>query len=100
MLFEEALPGMRKGKKVRVPPWIDGEFLRLNDAGFVVDERGSIWQPLAANIGRDDWEFVEEPATDAELIAEWGENSKNPELLSSVRAAFAQCANQLRERKL
>ena len=90
MKFEEVLPALRRGEKVRRASWIPDR-TGTPPSGFF-DGRDII-------VG-DDWEVVQRPRTDEELIAVWLDTAAS--LTASrhydVAEAYRTCAHELRMR--
>ncbi len=91
----EVLRALADGKKVRFHCWRRGQFLAVND-GRVSREDGNV---IHADFSGK-WEVVEEPATDAEVIAEFLKRSKDPLLPSSYQMAMRDAAYILEKRKV
>ncbi len=68
MKFEDVLPALKEGKKVRRSLWPKDEYIfRVNN--LVCNEKNDYWCPADFdNILRDDWEIIEEPEPDWEYI--------------------------------
>ncbi len=60
MRFEEVLPALREGKKIRIATWGKGEYL-VADGEFVRDERGCAISIGYQSFLSDYWEIVHEP---------------------------------------
>ncbi len=62
MMFEEVLPALREGKKVRRRGWSEGGYIQTNSVMDIVNEFSDPASGLYNNMLIDDWEVVEEPA--------------------------------------
>ena len=92
----EALKALADGKRVCRAR---GEFIYRIQSMHLLDQR-DVPCALSCILGRDDWEVVEEPATDEELIAEMVRFSRECPDSYDAPAAYAHCARLLRERKV
>ncbi len=93
----EALKALAEGQRVRLAAWPRSECLVwCDEAGGIVNQHGNAGYLYTGN----DWLVVEQPATDAELIAEMErlEGASHDQLTG--REAFRHCAQMLRERKV
>lgn len=64
MKFEEVLPALRKGKKVRinVEIWVQLlGYITLDGNDVVVDKYGKLYELDLSDLNADDWEVVKEP---------------------------------------
>lgn len=94
----DVLRALADGKKVRMRDGGTG-YLRLRD-GVLVNSL----ELTARSIGdfTGDWEIVEEPATDAELVAEMRNLAEKAfvEHKGEMSAAYSECADMLKTRKV
>lgn len=97
----EALKALADGKRVRVAGGTSGSYVVIGD--------GRIRNALGDAISPDldiEWELVEEPATDEELIAEMERlavemDARGTVLTCDGRAGtYRECARMLRERRV
>ena len=70
MKFEDVLPALKEGKKVRRSLWPKDEYIfRVNN--LVCNEKNDYWCPADFdNILRDDWEIIKESEYDWDYIIE------------------------------
>ncbi len=90
----DVLRALADGKKVRRAPWSKGRFLQLTSEG-VANSDGHPSFIMEAN----DWEIVEEPTTDAELVAEMRRLARTGATYE-MAPAYAHCADMLEARSL
>ena len=70
MKFEEVLPALRNGKKIRIKGWFEDEYI-YQEGEELFDEAGFSCSPDLAYALYDDWEIVDEPKWTDEKIVEW-----------------------------
>ncbi len=81
----------------------DGKRVRAEVARSASGERAYLYAPahtVEQILARDDWELIEDPATDEELIAEMERLSRYVEANFEASTAYKVCARMLRERKV
>lgn len=61
MKFEEVLPALREGKKVRNSKWEDGGYISYSNNVFIDEEDAEYPVLWADDIVQGDWEIVKEP---------------------------------------
>ena len=59
MKFEEVLPALREGKKIRKVSWWEGHYFKLASDG-IVDQEGKNFTFGKDDFTCDDWEIVEQ----------------------------------------
>ena len=67
MKFEEVLPALRNGKKIRRRVWLDADYIYVRD-GSIVDNDGYSFEIDLSITLNDDWEIIEEPEYDWDYI--------------------------------
>lgn len=70
MKFEEVLPALRNGKKIRRTGWLDADYIYIRN-GSIVDNDGDSFEIDLSITLNDDWEIVDEPKWTDEKIVEW-----------------------------
>ena len=94
MKFEEVLPALRDGRKIRRRVWLDADYIYIRD-GSIVDNDGDFFEIDFSITLNDDWEIIEEPKYDWDYIIEnqcpcwfWDEDVGNKVLctLNSIEA--------------
>lgn len=60
MKFEEILPALRNGKKIRKSCWLEGEYINLYGI-CIRNENGNKYSLYWADIIEENWELYEEP---------------------------------------
>lgn len=96
----DALKALADGKKVRRHDWKPGAYLRIDQFAQMSYSGGTSFHNGTYHRWDDnDWELVEEPATDEELVA-WMEKASKQDVSILARQAYALCAKMLRTRKV
>ena len=67
MIFEEVLPALREGKKVRLARWKKGRYIYVWE-GYLVNEYEAVSGLGIDAALYDDWEVVEEPKVVADYV--------------------------------
>lgn len=57
MKFEEVLPALKEGKKIRRRAWLDADYIYIRN-GSIVDNDGDSFEIDFSIILNDDWEIV------------------------------------------
>lgn len=63
MKFEEALPLLKDGKKIRRKFWYSKEYIKISSLSYwgkVVDEGYNDYSFTVADLTKDDWEIMED----------------------------------------
>ena len=70
MKFEEVLPALRDGKKIKTKDWPKGEHI-YNKDNFLYNQQGYLVSLSSFGLLTGDWEIVDEPKWTDEKIVEW-----------------------------
>lgn len=98
MTGADALRALADGKPVRRAQWSPKDYVVVNKCGSLVDEHGGPWAP--EGLDHSDWSVVEEPATDAELVAEMRRLADACWNSPTAKDLVSKCATMLEKRSI